>query len=301
MITSLKRIFKLGWNNVSRNMGLSFVANFVIVLTLILVTLAFTTNELANVLVEDVRDRMAISVYFKDGVDEETISEVKDSLSEIDEVASIRYISKEDAFETFVARYRNNPVIMASLAEVGNPFLHSLSIKSETSEGYEIIAGHLSESSLRIFFEKIDYDERKDVIKNIFEITSTVQTTSLMIAIFLSLLSVSIVFNTVRLAIYGMKEEIKIMRLVGVSDRFIQGLFVMQGAIIGATSFLVAFLFVFGFGLLFGARVSNLIPGLDLFAYFKSNFIFITLMMFLIGVGLGKISSIIAVAKYLKD
>ncbi len=301
MMISLKRILNSAKVNISRNMGLSLAAIFIISVTLIFVASIFVIKDFAQLLISDVEDKINISVYFKEGVDETTILELKEEILEIEETKSVDYFSRSDVFDDFVERHKNDPIIMASLAEVGNPFLASLSIKSENQEGYENIVLYLTESPSRIFIEKIDYDQRKDVIDNIFSITSLVRRVSTILVIVLSIIAVLIVFNVIRLAIYGMREEIKIMRLVGVSPNFIRGLFISQGLIIGVISFLFCFLTVFGFGLLFGERLAILIPGLDVFNYLKNNFIFISLIQLLIGIGLGVFSSTIAIAKYLKN
>jgi cell division transport system permease protein len=297
----LKRIFKLGWKNVSRNIALSLVAVFVITTTIVLATFVFAVKDFSDLLVEDIKDKMSISVYLKDGVDEETVLEVKEGLLELEETRSVKYISKEEALESFMERYKDDPMIMASLAEVGNPLLSSLSIKAENIDGYEVIAEHLNESPLRIFFEKIDYDQRKTVIQEVFRITELSQKVSFSLAAILALIAISIVFNTIRLAIYGMRDEIKTMRLVGVSNRFISGLFVSQGIIIGLVSFLASFLIVFGIGIFLGENLKSLIPGLDLFNYLKTNFSFIFLLQIILSVSLGVFSSVFATSKYLKE
>ncbi len=301
MLTTIKRIFNLAWSNVSRNFGLSLVAVFVITITVLLITSIYAIKDFSELLVEDVKDRISVGVYFKDGVEEDVIFEIKDSVLGLEETRGVEYTSKLEAFDIFVERYENDPVLMASLIEVGNPFLASLNIKSNTIEGYQVIVNHLENSPLSIFIEDIDYDQRKEVINNIFEITVIAQQIALILAIITAIIAILIVFNTVRLAIYGMKEEIKMMRLVGVSNKFIKALFVMQGAIIGALSFISAFIFVFISALLFSERLRLLIPSLDLFNYLKENFLIIVLVQILVGLGLGIISSVTATIRYLKD
>ncbi len=301
MITILKRIFHLGRINIFRNAGLSLAAIFIISVVLIFAVSIFTVRDFGELLIKDVEDRVSISVYFKEGVDEETILELKDEILEIEETESVEYFSRSETLNLFIDRYKDNPVIMASLAEVGNPFLASLIIKSETTKGYEVIASYLTESPSRIFFEKIDYDERKEVIENIFNITSTIRSVGLVLVLVLSFIAILIVFNIIRLAIYGMREEIKIMKLVGVSNAYIRNVFVFQGFIIGFISFLISFLFVFGFGLFFGDAVNNFIPGLDIFTYLKNNFLFIVFVQIAIGLGLAILSSLMAIGRYLKN
>ncbi len=300
MIILFKRMMKSAWENVFRNAGLSLAAIFVIFITLIFATSIFIVKDFGELIIKDVEDKINVSVYFKDGVDEDTILEIKQEISEINETRSVDYFSKSETFDIFIERYKDNPVIMASLAEVGNPFLASLSIKSESQEGYEVIVSYLNESPSRIFFEKIDYDERKDVISGIFNLISLVRKIGFIVFLILSFIAILIIFNVVRLTIYGMKDEIKIMRLVGVSCSYIRGLFVLEGAIIGFLSFIIAFLFIFIFGLFFGEKINNLIPSLDIFSYLKDNFSFILFVQLLIGIILGVFSSLISVSRHFK-
>ncbi len=300
MITILKRMLKLAWTNVFRNSGLSLAAVFIIFVTLIFATSIFIVKDFGELIIKDVEDKISVSVYFKDGVDEETILEIKKEISENQVVRSVDYFSKDETFDIFIEKYKDNPVIMASLAEVGNPFLASLSIKSESQKGYENIVTYLNGSPSRIFFEKIDYNERKDVIESIFNLIALVRKVGLALFLVLSFIAILIIFNVVRLTIYGMKEEIKIMRLVGVSCSYIRGLFVLEGFIIGMLSFLIAFLFTFSFGIFFGDKINNLIPSLDIFNYLKNNFLLILSTQLIIGIILGVFSSIIAVSKHFK-
>ncbi|HJN62380.1 MAG TPA: permease-like cell division protein FtsX [Candidatus Parcubacteria bacterium] len=118
MFISFKRIAKFGWKGFSRSSGLSAATIFILVMTISLVTSLFILQGTAGYLTSILQERMDISVYFKEGLTEEDILEVKDELTQLPEVKEIEYVSKEDALLTFSKRHQDDIVIMESLAEV---------------------------------------------------------------------------------------------------------------------------------------------------------------------------------------
>ena len=300
MLITLKRILKLAWNNFTRNIGLSLVAVFAIIITLLFLTFALIATDFAKLLSSDVRNQVSVSIFFKDGVDEETILMIQEEIKEIHDVREVNYTSKQAAFDNFISRHKDNVVLMAALAEVGNPFLPSLSIISETAEGYERVAAFLEESPSRVFFEKIYYDQRKMIIEDIFRITSIIQKTGLTVATIMAFVSILVVFNIIKLAIYGMREEIFIMRLVGVSRRYIASSFIFQGVITAITGVLATILILIATTMIFGEKIAGFIPGLNFQEYFIINMESLLLIQFGTAIVLAVVSSMIAVAKYLK-
>ena len=282
-------------------MGLSLVAVFVIAVTLLFLTFALIAKDFAELISSNVRDQISVSIYFRDGVDEATVFEIQEEIKGLSEIREVNYISKQAALESFITRHKDNAVLMAALAEVGNPFLSSLSVISESIEGYEAVVAFLEESPSRVFLEKIDYDDqRKVIIEEIFRITSIAQRALLTIAAIMAFIAILVVFNIVRLAIYGMREEISIMRLVGVSRRYIASSFLFQGVITGITGALATVLVLIVTTLIFGERIAEFVPGLELKTFLVSNAGLLLLVQFGSAIVLAVVSSLIAVAKYLK-
>ncbi len=300
MILALKRTIKLAWLNFKRQIGLSLVAVLAIATTIIFLTFALIAQDFGEMVFSDVQEKMTISVYFKEGVDEETILAVKEELVVLPDVQNIQYVSKQRALESFIEKHRDNPALMAALAEVGNPFLSFLNINSETVAGFETIVAFLEESPDNVFFEKIDYAQRREMIEQVFQIISIIQRVGLVIAIIMSIITILVVFNMVKLAIYGMKEEISIMRLVGVSKKFITSSFIFQGVITALIGLLVGVAILAILVLIFGERIAGFIPGLNISSYILTNFSFLLIVQLSLALVLGIFSSLIAVSKYLK-
>jgi len=301
MSTSLKRIFKSGWLSFSQNRGSALATIFIIAIPIFLITWLFLLNLTFQFLISELQKKVDISVYFKEDILEEEILKTQSELSKISEVKNVKYVSKEEALENFIKRHKDNPVLMESLKEVGdNPFLASLNIKAWQFNQYQAVANFLEKSPFRNLIEKVDYYQRKPVIERIFSLTSGINKAGLALSLVLSIVAILVVFNTIRLAIINQKEEISIQRLVGASNWFIQGPFLVQGVIAGILATLVTLL-ITGFGCYFlSPKMEMLFPGLNIFNYLSSNFGILLLIQLTTGIGLGVISSLIAIRKYLK-
>lgn len=242
-----------------------------------------------------------MAVYFAYEPSSEEIINIQKELFALAEVKSLEYVSKDEALEKFVERHYDEEIIMESLEEVGgNPLLASLNIKAWESAQYAAISSFLETASFRSLIEKVDYYEKKPAIDKMFSLTSSINTTGIIFGGILALVAVLIAFNTVRIAIYNSKDEIETMRLVGASNWFIRGPFLVQGVIGGILAVFISFL-MFSVAVWFlGPKVDIIIPGLHLSSYFFGNFVVILLLQLVAGVGLGSVASWLAVRKYLK-
>lgn len=300
MLSSLKRVIKSGYKSFSRNIGLSTATIFVMVLVIIIITFLALLNPVSEILIEDIKEKIGISIYFEEGVKEEEAVEIKGKIEGSLNVESVEYISTEQALEKFVEKHKNNSVIMGSLSEVGaNPFLASLNIKARDAGQYEEIAAFLEAAPFTELINKVDYHERKPVIEKVFTFTSSIKKFGFIISIIFGIIAILIAFGAIRAAIYNSKEEISIMKLVGASNWFIKAPFLIQGAIIGFLSAFIALILTFSFSYFLNSRIEAFAPGVSMISIFLSNFGMLLLIQFGTGIGLGVVSSFIAVKRYL--
>lgn len=301
MFTSFKRIFRIGYKSFFRNISLSVATISIMVMVVFLVAMLFLFNSASQILISDIQEKVDISVYFKEDILTEDIMEMKSNISKIPEVKKIEYVSKEQALERFIERHKDDPVLMESLTVVGkNPFLASLDIKAHQASQYEQIAKFLEGDSFKDLVKEVDYYQRKPVIERLFSITSGINRTGITIGIVLGMIAILVVFNTIRIAIYSTNEEISVMRLVGASNWFIRGPFLIQGVIIGVLATLIVLLITFGICYGLDSKIKVIAPQISTFGIFIHSFWILILIQLLTGIGLGVISSMIAVRKYLK-
>ena len=301
MFIALRRIIKSGWISFRRNSGLSAATIFMMVLTISLATSIYLLWQTSQFLVETLREKVDMYVYFNDELSSDDVLKIKDELSRLPEIKKIEYVSKEEALQKFTQRHKEDKTIMESLEELGNnPLLASLNIKAWETTQYASISSFLQNSSFKNLIAKIDYQQKKTIIEKVFSVTSSINKAGIIFSIIFAIVAVLISLNTVRLAIYNSREEIETMRLVGASNWFIRGPFLVQGTIAGVFAVLITML-IFGTGLFFiNPYLEFLIPGFNIFQHFVANLLLIFLIQLVAGVGLGIVSSWIAVRRYLR-
>lgn len=296
-----RRVFKIGIANFSRERGLAAAAIFILTLTTLLIGSLFLFQNASKVLTSALQEKVDVSVYFKEDAAEDEIQILSQKIDQIPEVKESRFVSKEQALEDFTRRYANDETLIAAVKEVGgNPFLASLNIKTLAASQYEALASFLERPEFENIINKIDYHQRRPVIERVFSLTSATNRIGLILSLVLAIIAVLVVFNTVRLAIYNFKEEIKIQRLVGASNWFIRGPFLVQGFISGAVSSLISLVIIFSIAWSLSPKFQLLFQDLNIFQIFVSDFWRLLLIQLVSGISLGVISSLVAVRKYLK-
>ncbi len=301
MLTTLFRIIKYGFLGFWRNGWLSTATLSIIVLALLVFGGLIISNVLTKTALTSLQEKIDISVYFKSNTPEDDILKIKKSLESLAEVKGVEYISRDRALEIFKERHKDDPTITQSLEELKeNPLLASLNIKAHDPKEYITIADYLEKADFKVWFEKVTYAQNALIIERLGRIIDTAEKGGLILIIFLALIAVLITFNTIRLAIYSSREEIGIMRLVGASNSFIRGPYVVEGIIYGLVAGILSVLIALPIIYFVSPYVKIFITEMNLWAYFTSHLIGILGYQLLFGIGLGVISSVIAIRKYLR-
>lgn len=258
-------------------------------------------NSLANIVLTDIQDKIDISVYFKTDAPEDRMLEVQRSLESLPEVKAVEYISRDKALETFREQHKDDETVSQALEAIDvNPLAASLNIKARELKDYEAIAGYLEKDTFREITDKVSYTQNVGVIDRLKRIKSTVEQGGLLLIVFISLIAALIIFNTIRLAIYSNREELAVMRLVGASNFFIRGPYMVEGIIYGLAGSIMS-VFVVTMGVFYASPYAKIfVPDVNAWTYYLSNMVGFIGMQIIFGVGLGVISSYIAVRKYLK-
>ena len=280
---------------------LSVATIIVMILALMVFEGLIISNVLTKTAVSSLEDKIDISVYFKTNAAEDEILRLKRSLEGVAEVKSVDYISREKALEIFQTKYQSDPTITQALQELGeNPLQASLNIKAHDPNDYATIAASLTDDSFKNLIEKVTYTQSRLAIERLSKIVDTAEKVGLALTIFLALTAALVTFNTIRLAIYSNREEIGIMRLVGASNVFINGPYIMEAIIFGVLSAILSLIITAPFINLIAPYLQTFIPEMDLKTYFLSNLFNLFFYQLLFGIALGIVSGSIAIRRYLK-
>ncbi len=302
MLTTWRRIIKFGWVGFRSNRMASAVTVFVMALAVLLVSGWFLLQGFSQAVVAEVENQMGISVYFHREIEREEIAQVENQLGIQFPLAlkEIHYISPEQALEEFKKRHGGEVLYEQALEEAGPEALRpSLDINAYEEEQYQEINDYLLSAFPSLIYQT-DYLNRQKVIDKAFELIDRINYFSLIIGLVLVGLVILVVFNTVRLALYSLREEIETMKLVGASNRFTWGPFVVQGAIYGLVAFLAANLVFLPLVYWLSPQLSLLLPSFDLWAYYQAHWLYVALIQLGGSVILGKVSTFLAARCYLK-
>ena len=299
-ITTFKRIVKSGWLSFLRNGWLSTATVIVMSLMLFVVGNMIFLGAFASSAIRAFQSKIDITVYFTSDADEQQILAIKKELETIPQVSAVSYMSKNDAYADFRERNKENAFIASALEEIGaNPLEASVNIKATNPTEYAAISDFLVKKNYPIV-DKINYFENKDVIERLSALIVTVRGVEAVAALTLAFVAILVTFNTIRLAIYTVREEIGIMRLVGATQWFIRGPFLISGVLYGLSAAIIISIIFFPLSWLITPKIILLLPGFDLFHYFLANFFEFFLILLGSAVTVGVVSSAIAMRKYLR-
>ena len=301
MFISIKRVIYSGWKSFLRDREIALVTVFVLFLAITLSGTLLLSKDVGEFLVANIQESVDISVYFKEEVPKTEALDIKDEIAKFPEVKEVEYISQEEALESFTRRHEDESILIDSIQELGtNPFLASLNIRAWSPNQYAKVSDFLSGPKFNSVIEKVDYYQKETVIERVIALSSIASDIGIAISAVLVIIAVAVSFNTIRLSIYNSRKEIKVQRLVGASNLFIRGPFLVQGGICGISAALISLLLLGLVCWLISPEISNFFFDLDLFGLFIGNFWALFLTQLTVGISLGMFSSGIAIRKYLK-
>ncbi|MFW0870909.1 MAG: cell division protein FtsX [Patescibacteria group bacterium] len=303
MFTNLKRIIKSGTVGFYRNVSVSISAILIIAIALFTFASLYMGSKVLSASITQLEQKVDINVYFTPDAPEQSIQAIKRQLERINQVSSVEYITRDEALERFKASNAHNQEILDSLEVLeDNPLGASFNISAKQISQYGEIASFLDEVQVQDEFvgliDTVNYNQNKKAIDKIRTLIDYAQQFGVVLVIVLSLLSVIIVYNTIRLTIYTVREEVSVMRLVGASKFFARGPFVIEGVFYGIMGAVLA-LAVIAPALYYAAPYLGQVFVLNIFDLFLDDFWLIFGSMLAIGVFLGLLSSVLAIRRYL--
>ena len=303
-MSSLFYFFKESLTGFSRNLGTALGSIVTIFLSLLIIGIFLVGGNMVNNVIASVENEVSITAYVSDEASQSDIDKVMDWLESQESVASVGFTTKEQALENFSNSMTTNPEIIEQL-DGTNPLPASIDVSlADPQKVDEIAAAIEADETFRSICDEPDnpadslkYGQK--TVDRLFSVTKYVRYLGVALVLLLVFIALVFINNTIRLAIMARRKEIAIMRLVGASNGFIRGPFLMEGALHALIGSLLAV------GVLQVLRMYG-IPKLQSALSFLSldvsgnTYIMIYIVLVVAGLVIGLLGSAFAMRRYLK-
>jgi cell division transport system permease protein len=299
-LITLRRIISSGTKNFIRNSWLSIAAIAVMVVAVIIILSSIVMNVATRHTIQELSKNIKIAVYFVPDTEEENILQLKQDFENDNRVDEVTYISSEDAQKTFIESNKDDQQLLQGLALIGgNSLPASLEVSVNNLDNINAVAEIAKQDQYKDITEDINVGKQdvQQTINDASKVQKFITRASIIAASIFIAVSILIIFNTIRMAIFTRSEEIRTEKLLGATRSYIKGPFLVESAIYGIISGVI------GAGVVLATiRVINQTD----FQYTKEYFAQPKIMALcfagsiIFGVLVGVFSSSLAMGKYLR-
>ncbi len=282
-----------GFRNIFTHGFMSF-ASVTIIIACLIVMGSFTLLDInINNIIDDIGNQNQILAYVDETLSAEDASAtIQTKIAAIENVADVQFVSRTEAKENFMEKYDKSLMEGIDDEVFRHRFvvqLNDLSLMEETQSELSEIEGIVKVNA------PLDYADKFVSVRNVVSVVS------LALIVILVFISLFIMSNTIKLATFGRREEIAIMKMVGASNGFIRCPFIIEGLILGIVGGGLAFLAQWG---LYGALQSKIAQSLAIsfvtIVPFAELWPAVLGIFLAVGVGVGAFGGAIAIRNYLK-
>lgn len=302
---TVTRICRYGLANFARNAWLTTAATVVMTVTLTVILATFTLHLVATDTLNDIRqNKIDISVFLNDNITDQQKTDFENAIKAAQSVSSVDYISKVQARQDYINQNSGDTQQLEALSILGdaNPFPASFRVHiSDTNHLDELKKLFLS-AKYKSLQPKTDTlnGSRGSIINNIAGAAQIAEVAGLAISGLFLVLSVMVIFNTIRMAIFNRRDEIEIMKLIGAEKSFIRGPFIVEACLYGIFGAVVAIAIMYTALLSFGPSLSGWVTIQPTITFFSKYPVLVFIGELAAGILIGIVSSFLAIRRYLK-
>lgn len=295
-MTTNTYLIKEGYGNLKKHGSKTFSTMLIICATMLVLGIFIILFTNVNKNVETVKIEQGIQAFIEDTATESDIDYIEDAIKKINGVGEIRYIDKDMAYEDAKNVFKDQEYFLEGLDKV-QIFPASFVVKFADIEQAD---------NIKTQIEKIDgiykVKYNSSTINAVISISRIANIFLLGIGAVLLIVSIFIISNTIKLAVYSNKREIFIMRYIGATNKFIKKPFVIEGAIMGLVSALISFMLISIAYVVIYARIPKVGSSLGVFGFipYSSLWWIILAIYAVLGLFIGILGSSISIKKYLK-
>jgi cell division transport system permease protein len=283
------------WRSLGANLSTTVAATMTVLIGMFLLGLFIALGTWTVSWSNHVKRELVVKIYFKDSATTQQINDYARKLQQSPYVATdsnaIKYYSKEEALRIMKKRA---PEMVQGLAF--NPFPRSLAVTPDKGEDVDKLFNSVAGVNKAPFVDKVT--DGKKISHRILEVAHVIEVVFTIATLVLVVASVLLISNTIRLSIFSRRREIEVMKLVGATNWFVRGPFMLEGLICGVAGALLAvFFLVVGKAVALPAILPHLSGDADVHAM---AFPLVAVVLLLAGLALGALGSGLTIRRFLR-
>jgi cell division transport system permease protein len=293
MTGRFKLLVSEAWRSLGANLSTTVAATMTVLIGMFLLGLFIALGTWTVSWSNHVKSELVVRVNFKDSATTQQRNDYARMLQQSPYVklGGIKYVAKADAYKEMARRY---PDMVKNLT--ANPFPNSLRVTPNKGENVDKLFNSLTGSNKPAFIGKVT--DGKKLSHRILEVAHVIEVVFTLATLVLVIASVLLISNTIRLSIFSRRREIEVMKLVGATNWFVRGPFMLEGLICGVAGALLAIFFlVLGKTIALPAILPHLSGDADVHAM---AFPVVALVLLAAGLGLGAVGSGLTIRRFLR-
>ena len=289
---------KEGFSGLKKNLLMTVASIIAVAACISIMSFSYCVVSNLQYMLDQMEDSIGISVFLKGDLTSEDIENMKTTISGLDHVTNVTYISPADALDQLKDQWGADEDIFIGLDDTNNPLSHSFQVELDQIESQDAVLAELQKIE---GVDKVEYGQ--SLSEMLMSVSNVFQVAGILVMLVLGVISVMIIINTIRISVMNRRVEINIMKYVGATDWFIRWPFIIEGIIIGLIGAVLPMLVGMP---MYGKTVSlfyNHIPFVENFVRFRvvgDVFSFILPAALIFGILLGVVGSVTSIRKHLQ-
>jgi len=289
----LKLLISEAWRSLGANLSTTVAATMTVLIGMFLLGLFIALGTWSVSWSNRVKKQLVVKVYFLPTASTQQKTDVARKLQQSQYVApgGVNYIPKEEAFKQMKRRY---PELVKNVTS--NPFPDSLEVTPDKGEDVDRLYDSIVKPTKPAGVGKVN--DGKKISHRILQVAHVIEVVFTAATLVLLVASILLISNTIRLSIFSRRREIEVMKLVGATNWFVRGPFMLEGLICGLFgSLLAVFFLVLGKAVALPSILPHLSGDADVRAL---SFPLTALILLSMGLGLGAIGSGLTIRRFLQ-
>ena len=296
--STIRYFLKEGFSGLKKNLLMTVASIIAGAACISIMSFSYCVVSNLQYMLDQMEDSIGISVFLKGDLTSEDIENMKTTISGLDHVTNVTYISPADALDQLKDQWGADEDIFIGLDDTNNPLSHSFQVELDQIESQDAVLAELQKIE---GVDKVEYGQ--SLSEMLMSVSNVFQVAGILVMLVLGVISVMIIINTIRISVMNRRVEINIMKYVGATDWFIRWPFIIEGIIIGLIGAVLPMLVGMP---MYGKTVSlfyNHIPFVENFVRFRvvgDVFSFVLPAALIFGILLGVVGSVTSIRKHLQ-